>query len=130
VTFALSQTSALLLLFIVLPIVAAPLIVALVSWHGQTVPAGLRTSDLLRDGEPAEAELLGWKNRGLFLDRTPMVAFRLAVQPPGAPGADPIELAVTQSTPRPLLSGLSAGMTIEVRLSPDRTAAAIVWPVS
>ena len=39
-----------------------------------------------------------------------------------------VELVITQSVPRAALSRLHAGMTVDVRLSPDRRAGAVVLP--
>jgi hypothetical protein len=112
------------LLFVLLPLVLAPLVIWFVARHSPDVPKAYRTSELLLDGEPAQAELLEWKNKGPFLlDSRPMVAFKLRII-----GED-VEMSITQSVPKPLLSGLSEGMTLDVRLSPDRTAGAIVLPL-
>jgi hypothetical protein len=127
VIYGLSDSAALLLLFLVLPIVLAPVVVWIVARRAPTLPPTLRTSQLLLDGEPARAELLEWKDKGpSFLDRRPMVAFKLSVQPSDA-GATPFEMTVTQSVPRPLLRQLMPGMEVDVRLGPDRGAGAIVF---
>jgi hypothetical protein len=122
VAFAISQSTALVLLFVVLPIVLAPIVVAFVAWRAPAPPPGTRTSELLSDGEAATAELVGWRDKGAFLELRPMVAFELIVA-----GEAPFELTVVQSVPRRLLSRLERGMTLDVRLSPDRAAGAIVF---
>ncbi len=122
-----SASTALLLLFVVLPIIAAPIVVAIVARRSPALPAGLRISELLEHGEPATAELLEWKNKGPFLfDGRPMVAFRLAVRS----SDEPFELIITQSVPRQLVARLSRGMTLDVRVSPDHIAGAIVLPIN
>jgi hypothetical protein len=127
VVLALSGTAQLLLLFVVLPLAVAPVVVWIVARRAPELAPGLRTSELLRDGEPARAELLSWKDKGpSFLDRRPMVAFQLSVQPADQPGAEPFQLTVTQSVPRVLLKDFREGMTVDVRLSPDRSTGAIV----
>jgi hypothetical protein len=119
-----SATAQLLLLFVVLPLVVAPVVVWIVVKRAPEVPAGMHISELLRDGEPAEAELIAWKNKGPFLfDSRPMVAFHLMVQ-----GGEPFELFVMQSVPRPVINKLMKGMTLDVRVSPDHTAGAVVLP--
>ena len=113
-------TSALLLLFVVLPVVLGVVVIALVGRGGPTVAPELRTSSLLQDGEPAKAELLQWKRSGaLFLDRRPMVAFRVRVV------GESTELTIVQSIPAGLVRDLEKGMTLDVRLSPDRSAGAV-----
>jgi len=118
----LSQSAELLLLFVVAPFFVAGIVIAIVVSRAETVPPELRTSALLENGEPARAELVDWRNRAMFfLDRRPMVAFRLSVHGSG----EPFELVVVQSVTRQVLSGLSRGMDVDVRLSADRTAGAI-----
>lgn len=119
---AVSQGAALLLLFVVLPLVLAAAIAWLVQSRSEPFPPELRTSNLLRDGDPAEATLLDWRSPSQsFLDRHPMITFRVAV------GAGvPFELDITQSIPRALLRSLEKGDIVDVRLSADRTAGAIV----
>ena len=120
---ALSDGVALLFLFVILPVFLALAVAALVQWRSAPVPPELRTSDLLRAGSPGEATLLEWRTSGQsFLDRRPMVTFRLSLA-----GADPTELHITQSVTRAVLRSLERGMTVDVRLSPDRKAGAIVF---
>lgn len=117
---------ALLFLFVVLPVFLALAVAALVQWRSAPVPAELRTSDLLRDGTPGEATVLEWRTPGQsFLDRRPMVTFRLSL---AGPGHESEELHITQSVTRDVLRSLEPGMTVDVRLSPDRKAGAIVFP--
>ena len=121
---ALSDGMALLFLFVILPVFLALAVAALVQWRSAPVPQELRTSDLLRDGAPGEATLLDWRTPGQsFLDRRPMVTFRLSLS-----GVDGAELFVTQSVTRAVLRSLERGMIVDVRLSPDRRAGAIVFP--
>ena len=116
-----SGTAWLLLIFIVLPIVVTPFVVSFVARRSPDVPVEHRTSWLLDHGEPMEATLVSWKNKGPFmLDGHPMVAFKLDVD--GAP------VDITQPVSRAVVSRLSEGMTLDVRVSPDRRAGAIVLP--
>lgn len=106
----------------VLPFFVAGIVIFIVVSRSPDVPAGLRTSSLLADGEPATGELLDWKVKStVFMDRRPMVAMRIAVRDAG-------ELNVTQAIPRPLLAALQEGMTLDLRLSPDGAAAAVIFP--
>jgi hypothetical protein len=120
---AATQAAALLVLFVVLPFVVAGLVIAFISWRSSSDPPPVRTSDILATGEPAEAEILAVKPLGGFLDTRPMVRFdlRIDVQP------SPVELQVTQSVPRALLRGIGVGDRVEVRVTPDRAAAAVVF---
>lgn len=121
-----SNSAALLLLFVVLPLIVTPIVVAVVVRRSPDLPAEYRISALLDHGEPATAELLAWKNKGPFLlDSRPMVEYKLAVRT----SAEPFELSVTQSTPRGAIAQLRPGMTLEVRLSADGRVGAIVLPM-
>ena len=123
---ALSQATSLLLLFVVLPVLVGPLVVMIVSRRAPDSPGQYRTSDLLRDGEPANAELLDSQVKGTFLfDPRPMVAFRLEVH---RGDGEPFELTVTQSIPRAMLREFTPGMRLEIRLAADGSAGAIVLP--
>ena len=118
-----SQGVALLLLFVVVPVVAAVAVVALVQWRSPAVPAGHRTSELLRDGIRTTATLLDWHTPGQsFLDRRPMVSFRVAVHDAAA-----AELTITQSVPRGVLHRMKPGMPLDVSLSKDGLAGAVVF---
>jgi len=133
VTFALTQTGALVVLFVVLPFIVAAGVVAFVLWRSPSLPPELRTSALLAHGELSRGTLLDWRSRGLLFDPRPMVALRLAIEPDTADvsdpaGGQPFELTITQAVPRQLLGRLERGMSLEVRLSPDRTAGAVVLP--
>ncbi|HVE95208.1 MAG TPA: hypothetical protein VNB24_09820 [Acidimicrobiales bacterium] len=120
---AVSQSVALLLLFVVLPLVLAYVIARLVQWRSEPFPAELRTSTILRDGDSAEGELIDWRSPAQsFLDRHPMVTFRVAVA-----GREQYEIRITQSVPRGVLRHLERGMTVPIRLSADRTHGAIVF---
>lgn len=120
---AVSQGVVLLLLFVVLPLVLAVGVAALVQWRSQPFPPELRTSSILRDGDPAEGELIDWRSPAQsFLDRHPMVTFRVAVV-----GAEATEIHITQSVPRGVLRRLERGMTVPIRLSADRAHGAIVF---
>jgi hypothetical protein len=126
---ALSQASGLLLLFVVLPFVVGGIVMGLLSWRSTGVAPAHRTSALLEHGEPGRAEVLDLRTLGSFVDVRPMVAFHLSVRA-GREGEDSeaFELVVTQSIPRRLAAALQPGMILEVRLSDDHTAGAIVMP--
>ena len=122
-TLGLLVVMALLLLFVVVPVVTAVAVVALVQWRSAAVPAGYRTSDLLRDGTPATATLIEWRTPGQsFLEARPMATFRVAVA-----DHEPGELSITQSVPRAVLRRMKPGMDLNVRLSPDGLAGAVVF---
>jgi len=115
-----------LVLFVLLPLVLAPLVIWFVARRSPELPVEYRISHLLEHGEPAHGELLEWKNKGPFLlDSTPMVEYRLRVTDAG----DPFELRITQSTPRRFVNRLQPGMSFDLRLSSDHTAGAIVLPL-
>ena len=117
-----SANAALLLIFVVLPLVIAPVVVWFVVRRSPELPSQYRISSLLENGEAMRGELISWKNKGPFLfDSRPMVAFRVAV--------DGEVVEITQSVPRPVLARFSEGMMVEIRMSTDRRAAAIVFPV-
>jgi hypothetical protein len=122
---ALTQAQALLLLFVVLPFLVAAVVVAFVSWRSSGAAPVVRTSVILAEGVPAEAEVLAIKAVGGFLDTRPMVRFALRVHP----GADqaPFELEVVQSLPRGAAHEIHIGDTLDVRLTADHAAGAIVW---
>ena len=117
-----SDNAALLILFVVLPLIVAPIVIALVARRSPAFPPEYRTSALLENGDPVQGEIVSWKNKGPFLfDSRPMVLFRVVVNGE--------EVEITQSVPRSVLNRLSEGMTVELRRSADRRAAAIVLPV-
>jgi len=120
---AVSQSVALLLLFIGLPLVLAYVVARLVQWRSEPFPPELRTSAILRDGEPAEGVLNDWRSPSQsFLDRHPMVTFRVSVS-----GASPFDIEITQSVPRPILRQLERGMTVPLRLTADHAHGAIAF---
>lgn len=117
---AISQSSALLLLFVVLPVVLAPIVIAYVDRHSPAAKEGERTSDLLRDGEETRAELIRWRLLTTFLfDPRPMVEFELRFE-------DGHELTTTQAVPRPLVGDIRTGMEMIVSVNADRSAGAVV----
>ena len=117
-----SLGTALLLLFVVMPVVVAVGVVALVKWRSPDVPAEHLTSELLRDGTPAKGTLVEWHITGQsFLDRRPMVDFRVALR------EDEPEVSITQSVPREVLHRMKPGMPVDVRLSEDGSAGALVF---
>jgi len=118
-----TQVQAVVLLFVVLPFIVAGAVIAFVNWRSSSGPAPVRTSTILATGEPGEAEVLAIRSFGGLLDTRPMVRVDLRVTSPG-PGA--FDLQVTQSLPRPFARSLHVGDRVEVRVLPDRSAAAIV----
>jgi len=122
---ALSQSLALLLLFVVLPFAVAAGVIAFINWRSESGPPPVRTSELLASGERAEAEIVSVRPLGGFLDVRPMVKLRLSVRADGGPA---FELEVVQSFPRPTSRQLRVGDRVEVRLSADRRAGAVVPP--
>ncbi len=128
VTFATSlsssQTQELLFLFVVLPFLVAGVVIAFVRWRWSGKPAPVRTSTILAEGEPAEAEVLSVKPLGSFLEVRPMVKFALRVR---AASEEPFDLEVIQSLPRGVLREFRTGDVIDVRLTADHSAGAVVW---
>ena len=122
---ALSTSSSLLVLFVLLPFVVGSVVMGVISWRAPAVPRERRTSGLLAHGEAASGLVLDLRRLGSPLDARPMVAFRLEVR---AGDATPFELIVTQPVPRRLAGRLVAGMAVGVRLSEDRAAGAVVLP--
>jgi hypothetical protein len=123
--FGLSQVQALVIIFILLPIVAAAVIVPLlVRWMSKG-PRPILTSELLAHGTPAEGKILNIRSLGNVLDFRPMVRFRLEVTVHA--GEEPFELEVVQSLPRSMVGVFRTGDMVQVRLSPDRSAGAIEW---
>jgi hypothetical protein len=122
---ALTQSQALVLLFVVLPFLVAFPVLAFVSWRWRNKPAPVRTSTILEVGDPAEAEVLAIRPLGGLLDARPMVRFSLRVF--SLPGEEPFELEVTQSMPRGVARQIRVGETVDVRVLPDRSAGAVVW---
>lgn len=123
--FGLTTTQALVVLFVVLPFVLAAVIVPVVGWWSSRGPKPLLTSEILARGLPARAEILSVRPMGGFLDMKPMVRFTLRVSADQA--EEPFELEVFQSLPRDLVRDFRVGDTVQIRLSEDRSAGAIVW---
>jgi hypothetical protein len=112
---------------VVLPFVMAGLVVPFVAWRHRGDPKPVLTSEILATGDRARAEILSVRSLGNILDVKPMVRFVLRVTP-GPPGAagETFDLEVVQSIPRSLVGVYRAGDTVEVRLTPDRSAGAVV----
>jgi hypothetical protein len=121
----LTQAQALVLLFVVLPFVVAAVVIPLVAWRSSGGPPPVRTSDILASGRPAIAEVLAVKPSGSILDLRPMVRFSLRVN--AGPDEPPFELEVVQSLPRGALRDFRPGNVVEVRLTADHSAGAVVW---
>jgi hypothetical protein len=120
---AITQVQALVVLFVVLPFVVAAGVIAFISWRSSDGPPPVRTSDILATGDPGEAEVLAIRSFGGLLDTRPMVRLDLRVTTAADPAFD---LQVTQSLPRPYARALRVGDRVEVRVLPDRSAAAVV----
>ncbi len=114
-----------MVVFILLPIVVAGVLVPIMVWRTSRGPRPILTSEILASGVPAEAEILSVRPLGSILDLRPMVRFVLRVVD-GADGG-PFELEVVQSLPRAALGTFRPGDRVEVRLTPDHTAGAVVW---
>jgi hypothetical protein len=100
-------------------------IIPLVAWRSSGQPKPVRTSEILAHGAPAEAKILSVRSLGTILDVRPMVRFQLRVT--AAPGEAPFELEVIQALPRSAIREFRSGDRVEVRLTPDRSAGAVVW---
>ncbi len=123
--FGLTQVQALVILFVVLPLVAAAVIVPVMVWWLSRGPKPVLTSELLARGVPAEGTIRSIRRLGTILDTRPMIRFTLDVV--AEPGAEPFELEVVQAFPRSMLGVFQPGDIVRLRLSPDRTAGAIEW---
>ena len=118
-----SQVQALVVLFVVLPFLVAGGVLAFVSWRSSGDAPPVRTSAILSTGEPGDAEILGLRSFGGLLDTRPMVRLDLRIT---TTGEAPFDLQVTQSLPRPYARALRVGDRVDVRVLPDRTAAAVI----
>ncbi|HET7522782.1 MAG TPA: hypothetical protein VFJ79_01420 [Acidimicrobiales bacterium] len=127
--FGLSPSQALVLLFVVLPFVLAALVIPFVSWRHRNDPKPVLTSEILATGVRGTAEILAVRSLGNILDVKPMVRFVLRVTETGGTGpgsGEPFELEVVQSIPRSLVGAYRPGDRVEVRLTADRSAGAVV----
>lgn len=124
--FGLSTNQALVVLFVLLPFALAAIVIPFVAWKTRKWPKPpMLTSEILATGERAEGEILSVKNLGTIVDLRPMVRMVLSVSAPG--GENPFELEVVQSFPRSVVYMFRPGEKVEVRLSPDHSAGAVVW---
>ena len=114
-----------MILFVLLPFALAALVIPFVAWRSRNWPKPILTRDILATGERAEGEIVSTKVLGTIVDLRPMVKVVLNVST--FDGGEPFELEVVQSFPRSVVYGLRAGERVEVRLSPDHTAGAVVW---
>ncbi len=120
-----TQTQALVVLFVLLPFPVAGAVIAFVSWRSSSDPPPVRTSVILADGHRAQAEVLSVKALGGFFDLRPMVRFSLRVS--AGPDDAPYDLEVIQSLPRGAAWEIHPGDVVEVRVTADRSAGAVVW---
>ena len=107
----------------------ALLVVPFVSWRHRNDPKPVLTSEILATGVRGTAEILSVRSLGNILDVKPMVRFVLRVTATGGPNGgtgEPYELEVVQAIPRSLVGAYRPGDTVQVRLTPDRTAGAVV----
>ncbi len=114
-----------MVLFLLVPFGVAAVVVPLVAWRSSKGPRPVLTSEILASGDAAEAEVLSVRTLGGFLDPLPMIRFRLLVTVD--PDDEPFELEVVQALPRGAAGGFRTGELVEVRLTADRTAGAVVW---
>jgi hypothetical protein len=112
-------------LFILLPIALAAVLVPIMVWRSSRGPRPILTSEILANGVPGEAEILSVRPLGSILDMRPMVRFVLRVTDRADGG--PFELEVVQSLPRAVIGTFRPGDRVEVRLTPDHAAGAVVW---
>ena len=114
-----------MVLFVLLPFAVAGLIIPFVAWRSRNWPKPMLTSEILATGEPADAEIVSVRNLGTIVDLRPMVKVVLKVTT--RDGGEPFELEVFQAFPRSVIYSLRPGERVQVRLSPDRSAGAVVW---
>jgi hypothetical protein len=112
-------------LFVLLPFVVAAIIVPFVAWRSRNWPKPVLTSEILATGERATGEILSVKVLGTIVDLRPMVRLNLNVSP--FTDEEPFELEVVQSFPRSVVYGLRPGERVDMRLTPDHAAGAVVW---
>lgn len=123
--FGLTQLQGLVILFVLLPIVAAAVIVPLmVRWLSKG-PRPTLTSELLASGTPGEGRILRVRTLGNIFDVRPMIKFDLEATVQG--GDQPFDLEVVQSFPRAMSGHFRPGDIVQLRVSPDRSAGAIEW---
>jgi hypothetical protein len=122
---AITQSQALVVLFVVLPIPVAAAVIGFVVWRSSGEPPPVRTSAILADGDRAEATVLSVRALGGPLDMRPMLRFSLRVS--AGPGEGPFDLEVVQSLPRGAVRDIHPGDVLEVRVTADRSAGAVVW---
>jgi hypothetical protein len=80
------------------------------------------TSEILAHGDAGEAEILSVRNVGNLFDPRPMVRFNLKV----TSDSEPFEIEVVQSFPKYAIRSFHPGDRVDIRLTPDRTAGAVV----
>jgi hypothetical protein len=118
-------TQELVLLFVVLPFVVVVPVVAFVSWRWRNTPAPPRTSVILAEGEPGDAEVLSVRQLGGPLEVRPMVRFEVRVRTSSAP--EPFDLEIVQALPRGSAGAVRPGDVLDVRVMADHSAGAVVW---
>jgi hypothetical protein len=122
--FGLSETQALVVIFLILPFAVAAVVVPLVSWTWRGKPRPPLTSEILATGLPGEGRIVSVRPLGSILDMRPMVRFDLRISLDSDP--DPFDLQVVQSIPRGLVHEFHPGDSVEVRVTADHQAGAVV----
>ena len=112
-------------LFILLPIVAAVIIVPILVWWLSKGPRPMLTSELLAQGIPAEGRIVRIRSLGSMFDARPML--RVSLQVTEASSGEPFDLDVVQSFPRSMVGVFRPGDIVNVRLSEDHSMGAIEW---
>ncbi len=123
--FGLSTNQALVVLFVLAPFALGAVIVPLVAWRTSGAPRPMLISEILATGRPAEAEIMEVRHLGNILDMKPMIRFQLRVKV--VDDDEAFDLEVVQSFPRSVAGRFRRGEFVEVRVSDDRSAGAIVW---
>ena len=112
-----------MILFVLAPFLVAAVVVPLVGWRASKGPRPVLTSEILATGQPARATIAGVRSLGNILDVKPMVRFDLVVE---VRGEEPFSLTVVQAIPRSLVGGFRRGDHVDVRVTSDRSAGAVV----
>ena len=114
-----------------LPFALAALVIPFVAWRHRGDPKPFLTSEILATGVRGRAEIVSVRSLGSVVDLKPMVRFMLRVDAggpdPDGSGGEPFDLEVVQSVPRSLVGVYRPGDRVEVRLTPDRSAGAVVF---
>jgi hypothetical protein len=88
------------------------------------VPTPVLTREILASGTPATATILSVTNLGTIVELRPMVRFRLLVTADSDSAS--FELEVVQAVPRQMIGEFRVGDVVEIRLTADQAAGAVV----